>query len=689
MKRFQRSCRGGAVTVVPHKAHHLQAGGEGEHRVSRRRLTWLRLFVVLAFVLLAVRLWQLQILEGDRYRLQAAGNRFTLQTVPAPRGVIYDRIGRILARNVVAFDVTIVPASVPEAQEEAILRALATMLDIPLDNYAALAQARLGNDDVADGPPPLDPNCGEPGLLECFRAAKETPYRPLLVGRDVAPEKAFQLLEQTPFLPGVFVDPKPKRRYLYGPLLSHILGYMLPVSQEFLEQAPSSEEYELVDEAGVAGVEASFERELRGRKGRKLVEKDVFGREVRALYEVPPEPGYNIFLTIDLDLQRAATEALRRGLEEAGSPRGAVVALDPRDGQVLALVSLPAYDNNLFVGPISPDEYQMLLADTRKPLFNTAISGAFAPGSIFKLVTASAALQEGVITPQTRLNAPGIIYLPNKYFPDDPSLAQPFYDWLPAGHGVINVVRALARSSDVFFYKVAGGFPGEIEGLGIERLARWARMFGLGELTRVDLPGEVTGLVPTPAWKRQAMGETWVTGDTYNLAIGQGFLTVTPLQMANVTAAVANGGILYRPQLVYQIQDAEGNVVWGFQPDILRHVPVDPATLAIVREGMRGAVAWPDGTASFAGLPTSVAVAGKTGTAEYCDPLPDLSDCRRNENGYLVTHAWFTAFAPYENPEIVVLVFVHGNGRDVLEGSKVAAPIAAEILRYWFEERGR
>ncbi len=674
---------------MPHTPPQLQVGGETGQVRGRRRLVWLRLLVLLVFAVLAARLWQLQILEGDRYRLQAAGNRFALQTVPAPRGVIYDRIGRILARNVVSFDVTVVPASVPEEQEETILRTLAALLDIPLNNYAALAQASLGEDSVADPPPPLDPNCGEPGLLECFRVAKQAPYRAIRVGRDVPADRAFQLLEQAVFLPGVFVEPKPKRLYVYGPLLGHILGYMMPVSQEFLEQAPSSEEYELVDEAGVAGVEASFERELRGRKGRKLVEKDVFGREVRVLYEVPPEPGYNIFLTIDVDLQRVATEALRRGLEEVGSPRGAVVALDPRDGQILALVSLPSYDNNLFVGPISPADYQMLLEDERKPLFNTAISGAFAPGSIFKLVTASAALQEGVITPQTRLSAPGIIYLPNKYFPDDPDLAQPFYDWLPAGHGVINVVRALARSSDVFFYKVAGGFPGEIEGLGIERLARWARMFGLGELTRVDLPGEAAGLVPTPTWKRQALGETWVTGDTYNLAIGQGFLTVTPLQMANVTAAVANGGTLYRPQLVYQVQDAEGNVIKGFRPEVLRHVPVDPDNLAIVREGMRGAVAWPDGTASFAGLPTSVAVAGKTGTAEYCDPLPDLSDCRRNENGYLVTHAWFTAFAPYENPEIVLLVFVHGNGREVLEGSKVAAPIAAEILRYWFEERAR
>ncbi len=673
--------------MLPREPKDVQLEPSTDASAPRWRLFWFRVMVFVAFMLLLARLWQLQILEGERYRLQATGNRFYVESIPAPRGVIYDRLGRILVRNVPTFNVIVVPAAVPEEQEEAVLRELARVLDIPLTNYVARAQASL--DEQVDEPLPLDPDCGEPGLLECFQVAKRAPYRPLTVARDVAPEKAFILLEQAPFLPGVYVEPKPQRAYLYGPLLSHILGYVLPVSQEFLEQAPSSEEYELTDEAGVAGLEAALERELRGRKGRRLVEKDVFGRQVRVLQETPPEPGHNVFLTIDLELQRVATEVLRRSLEQVGSPRGVVVALDPRNGQVLALVSLPSYDNNLFIGGISPSEYQALLEDERKPLFNTAISGAFAPGSVFKLVTASAALQEGVITPRTRLNAPGMIYLPNKYFPDDPSLAQPFYDWLPAGHGVIDVVSALARSSDTFFYKVGGGFPGEIEGLGIERLARWARMFGLGEPTRVGLPGEVAGLVPTPAWKRKTLGETWVTGDTYNMAIGQGFLTVTPLQLANVTVAVANGGILYRPQLVYQVQDANGDVVRGFQPDILRHVPVDPAYLAIVREGMRGAVERPDGTARFAGFPPGVAVAGKTGTAEYCDPLPDLSDCKRNENGFLVTHAWFTAFAPYENPEIVLLVFVHGNGRDVLEGSKVAAPIAAEILRYWFKERPR
>ncbi len=651
------------------------------------RLFVLRGVLAVVFFILIVRLWQLQFIEGERYRLQAAGNRLRIETIPAPRGVIYDREGHILVRNEATFDVLIVPGAVPEEAVDHVLTTVASLVDVPLTNEIALAQASATQ--PSNAPQPLDPECGEPGLKECFQVgATFAPYRPIIVKKDVDKDIAFQLKQEAPFLPGVFVESRARRHYLYGPLFSHLLGFVLPVNETFLAQASASDNYELNDEAGVSGVEASLERELRGKKGVRLVEKDVIGREVRVLDETPPEPGHNLFLTIDMDLQRYATEALRKGLEAVGSPRGAVVAIDPRDGQVLALVSLPSYDNNVFVGGISPSAYEQLLNDPRTPMLNMAVSAyGFPPGSIFKLVTAAAALQEGIITRETRLDAPGIIYLPNKYDPDNKELAQPFYDWLRSGHGRVNVIDALARSSDVFFYKVAGGFPGEIEGLGIEKLAQYAALFGLGQPTRIDLPGESAGLVPTPDWKRRTWGETWTTGDTYNMAIGQGFLTTTPLQMVNVTAAVANGGTLYRPQLVYQIQDADGNVVQGFTPDVIRKIPVDPEHLETVREGMLAVVQRSDGTARYAGLPTSVAIAGKTGTAEYCDPLPDLSDCKRNDEGNLVTHAWFVAFAPYENPEIALIVFVHGNGRDVLEGSKVAAPIAADILRYWFEVR--
>lgn len=657
-------------------------------RTTRIRLILLRVGIILVFSLLLARLWQIQFMEGSQYQLQADGNRFKVESIPAPRGVIYDRFGRVLVRNEPTFNVDIVPAGVPEDEEEHVLTTLAGLLDLPLTNQQALARAsRVGS---TEAPEAINSDCGEPGLLECFeRAAAVAPYRPIRVGDSIARETAFKLREQSFFLPGVSVKTRAQREYLFGPLLSHIIGYVAPVTEEFLNSASSSEAYVLDDHAGAAGVEKSMERELRGESGQKLVEKNVFGREVRVLEEHPPEPGNNLFLTLDLNLQRVATEALRKGLEEVGSPRGAVVALDPRNGQVLSLVSLPSYDNNLFIGGIKEQEYQALLNDDSRPLLNMAVSAyGFPPGSIFKMVTASAVLQEGVISVDRRLPAPGIIYLPNKYYPDNEELAQPFYDWLESGHGNINIVDAIARSSDVYFYKVAGGFKDEVSpGLGEERLAQWSEMYGLGQPTRIDLPSESSGLVPTRQWKRLTWSESWVTGDTYNMAIGQGYLTTTPLQMANVTAAVANGGTLYRPQLVYQVQDPNGTVVNGFQPDVLRHVPADPQVLATVREGMRGAVARSDGTARYAGLPTSVEIAGKTGTAEYCDYIPEQQECKRDEEGNLATHAWFTAFAPYDTPELAIVVFVHGNGKDVIEGSRVAAPIAADILRYWFEVR--
>lgn len=669
----------------------------------RVRLLLLRLTVLVMFTVLVAQLWRLQILEGGRFSRQADGNRIRIETVDAPRGVMYDRRGRILIRNEPSFRVSLVPAGVPRAITSTLLVELAHLLDLPLTDTRALARAdRQGR---TDDPAPIDASaCRDAeknkiyyGLQECFNYVSEVaPYRPIILSNNAPREIAFVIRERSPELPGVLVEVDARRRYLYGPLLAHILGYVAPITQDYLERASKRFEYEANDVVGAAGLEAGAEAIVRGRKGRKVVEKDVVGREVRVLQESPPVPGDNVFLTIDLDLQRRVTEILRAGLERVGSPQGVAILMNPQTGEILALVSLPSYDDNLFIGGISPEDFQQLLDDPHKPLLNLAIGGfGFPPGSIFKLVTAAGALEDGVITRDTEIFDPGEIRLPNKFFPDDRSKDQIFVNWKRDGFGYQNIVEAIAHSDDVFFYKVGGGYyeegQEEIEGLGIERLDKWAGAFGLGEPTGIDLPGESAGLVPTPKWKRLAphINESWVTGDTYNMSIGQGYLIVTPLQMLNVTAAVANGGTLYRPQLIYQVQDADGRVVSAFEPRVLRHVPVKPEHFATIREGMLGAVEWKDGTAHFAGLPTNVRIAGKTGTAEYCDGYqkPDGSwDCRRDEDGNQVTHAWFTAFAPYENPELALIVFVHGNGQDVLEGSEVAAPIAADILRYYFDE---
>lgn len=347
------------------------------------------------------------------------------------------------------------------------------------------------------------------------------------------------------------------------------------------------------------------------------------------------------------------------------------------------MVSLPSYDDNAFTGGISPEALHELQEDSNRPLVNHAITGQFPPGSTFKIVVASAGLEESVVTPQTPLYCGGILWLPNRFYPEDPSLAQPFYCWIHhdyhGRHGTVTLVSAIGQSCDIYFYQLGGGYLNRFEGLGEERVGYYAELFGLGARTGVDLPGEAPGLVPSSKWKRLNYSESWVTGDTYNMSIGQGFVLATPLQMVNAVATVANGGTLYRPQLVREVLDGEGNVVQAFAPDVIRQLPVSAENLSLVRQGMRAAVAGPGATAWGLDVP-GIEVAGKTGTAEFFvdrnkDGIPD-----RDREGNLPTHAWFLAFAPYDNPEIALAVFVFGGG----EGSGTAVPIASDVLNFYF-----
>jgi penicillin-binding protein 2 len=315
------------------------------------------------------------------------------------------------------------------------------------------------------------------------------------------------------------------------------------------------------------------------------------------------------------------------------------------------------------------------------PLLDHAIAGQYPPGSVFKLVPAAGALQENVINRWTSITCPsdsGTLWLPNKYYPDDISLAQPFYCWTHEwgyGHGRLNFVPAVAYSCDIFFYLIGGGFLEDFDGLGLERLGAYAEAFGYGSPTGIDLPAEAPGLVPDQKWKRINYSAQWTTGDTYNMSIGQGFMWTTPLQVVNATATVANGGTVYQPQLVYQIRDAEGNTVQDYQPKIIQQLPVSEENLALVREGMRAVVEY--GTAQWLQVGPGLEVAAKTGTAEYCDN----PDCLDEDGNYKDTHAWFTSFAPYDDPEIATVVFVYGGG----EGAVGAMPVSAEIMNYYFQ----
>ncbi len=629
---------------------------------QNRRLRFLlfQAAIVASFVILAIPLWRLQIAEGGHYQLRADANRYNVVSTNAPRGVIYDRTGKALARNMPRFSVRLLPiAMADDGAGEQVLKRLIAML----------------NGEIV-GASPSDHPSGEQVLhIEDIRKQLQegqiNPYQPIVIADNVPRDTALVIMEEHANLPGVEVTVRAQRQYVEGELLSHILGFVgsIPAEQVDRYVGQPNSDYAPQDIAGLSGVENVFESTLRGHKGQQQTEVDVAGREVRMINEVPPVAGHNLILTIDLELQRVAEEALRKQMATIHSKSGVVIAVNPQNGQILALVSLPSYDDNLFVGGISTDDYNRLTKDPFRPLLNHAISGVYPPGSTFKIVTALAALEEKVIDRNTYINDPGTIWLPNKYFPDDPTLAQPFYCWYRPGHGQLNVVGALAQSCDVFFYEVGGGYR-DFQGLGIEKLAEYSQLLGFGHDTGIDLSGESTGLVPNSKWKRLNYGESWVTGDTYNMAIGQGAVLATPLQVLNATAAIANGGTLYRPQLVYQVQDADGNVLRGFQPDIIRRLPVSQDNLNLVREGLRQAVL--NGTARHVSIP-GVPIAGKTGTAEFPG--------RRDREGNLPTHAWFTAFAPFQNPEIAVVAFVYGGG----EGSAVSVPIAHEILQAYFQ----
>ncbi|HAL61094.1 MAG TPA: penicillin-binding protein 2 [Chloroflexi bacterium] len=639
-----------------------------EKRKPDAKITVFRIIILLLFSLLALQTWRLQIVQGEESLERANRNRFRLVSTLAPRGVIYDRQGRLLVRNIPSFTVSVVPADLPPDREEEVIQRLASLLEMPVESRLDSEPSSL----------PQNPHLlglerwFRPGIRDLIEEGRKTPFVPIILAHDVPREVAFLIEEEHLDLPGVVVQTEAQREYIDGPLLSHIIGYVGLIPEEEVEsylERPGSD-YELNDLVGLTGVELTFEEELRGKKGRKHVEVDVAGREVRTVgAAMDPQPGYNLILTIDLDLQKEATEALQEEMTAAGSQSGVVVAMDPQTGEILALVSLPSYDNNLFIGGISLEDYQALRDHPHRPLVDHALTGQYPPGSIFKIVGAAAGLEERIINRHTAINCPGTIWLPHRFAPQDPSLAQPFRCWRQAGHGPLSVVSAIAQSCDIFFYTLAGGYR-EFQGLGLPMLSYYARLFGLGSPTGIDLPGESEGLIPSEDWKRLTYGEAWVTGDTYNMAIGQGYILTTPLQMLNATAAVANGGTLYRPQIVREVRDTEGNIVRPFRKEVIRQLPIAPENLALVQEGMRAAVAW--GTAWRANLP-GVAVAGKTGSAEYPGP--------RDREGRLPTHAWFVAYAPAEDPEIALVVFIEGGG----EGSVTAAPVAARILADYFD----
>lgn len=575
----------------------------------------------------------MQLVMGEYYQQQAEDNRIRIVPIMPSRGLIYDRNGQPLVWNAAQYNATITPADLPDENPERVFLALETVLNMTAaDIQRQLEEGKAGN----------------------------SPYSPIVIKKHLDRETALLLREMLPRLPGVNLEIEPLRVYADGAVAPHVLGYVGPISSEEFEMLRSNDYY-LNDFIGKTGLEREYEEYLRGVPGRQQIEVDVGGHELRVLARRDPQPGYSLVLSLDWELQKETYEILRKSVP-AGDIAAAVV-MDVHTGEILAMASLPSYDANIFSPTISSGDWQTLLNDPHKPLVNHVLSEMYPPGSIFKQVTGLAALQEGIATPSTVITSRGRLVIFNEF---DPNVPYIFPDW--AYLGPLNFYQGVAMSSDVYFYCLAGGCEQErMQGLGADRLASYARAFGLGEPTGIDLPGESAGIVPTPQWKIETFGDPWTTGDTYNFGIGQGFLTVTPLQMAVVTAAVANGGNVVTPRLVREIVDQNGKAVMTFKPEVKRSLPIDSSHLQVMRDAMRMAV--DSGTAKTARL-SSVTIAGKTGTAEFGETRPD---------GSHETHGWFAAFAPYDDPQVAIIVFhQHGNG------ANTAAPTAARILEYYF-----
>jgi penicillin-binding protein 2 len=695
-----------------------------------------RVGIVLVFVVMVARMFQLQVVGRDQYRTLADENRLVRIETAAPRGVIYDRNGTILVRNQPSFEIALVPEFLPldddttdmdeEAQEiERVLGILAadTDKDVAL-RIGEMMFKKLGYDDftrtvqkadveiklldepafvapqVEDGRlvkseprkvffPDLEQQLPLPGLVALIKRAVTIERQgsasdpvPILDGVDRI--RAFEVSEESFRIPAVRVNQVPIRQYIYGELLSHVLGFMGPIPAFAAEDYDEAGYTDPNEKVGLNGLEYSYQDELRGTPGLRFVERDILGTDVRVVGPVrEPVPGWNLHLSIDRRLQVIMHDALKTAMDEKESPWAVAIAMNPQNGQVLGMVSLPSYDNNIFAKEIGED-YLELEKDERRPLINYAIGGLYPPGSTFKMITSAAALSEGVITPDTTVVDSGPIFLPNRYFPNDMSQAQKFVSWnhkYGIVHGAINVVKALALSNDIFFYYMGGGYPDQFVGLGQKRLTKWMELFGYGENTGIDLPGEVTTEVPTDQWKRRLFAETWTTGDSYNMSIGQGYVLATPLQVLVETMAVANGGTIYEPRVVHHMTDANDGLQKDFEPVVVRKLPISDENMGFIRQGMWEVMNADYGTGYAARVP-GIEMGGKTGTAEFCEYIPEEQDCRRDENDNLPTHAWFSAFAPYENPEIAVVVFVYDGG----EGSATAAPVAQKILQAYFTE---
>ncbi|GAB6144351.1 penicillin-binding protein 2 [Desulfocicer niacini] len=596
----------------------------------KKRLMGGTICVSVAFSILLARFVYLQVIKGEVYRHLSANNCIRLQSIPAPRGLIYDRNGTILVDNRPSFDLKIILKDA-DPVEDTLLR-LSELMQVPLQEL----QEHVGN------------------------RGGQSKLNPLLLKRNISRDQLAVVKAHAFDLPGVIIDVEPRRNYIHEKCAAHVLGYLGEVNGEELRKNKYPD-VRSGDAIGRDGVEKEFETVLHGKRGGRQVEVDATGRLVRVLNTVDPVPGQNIFLTIDLELQQAA-ESLLAGLS------GAVVAIDPATGDVLCMASSPSYNQNDFIGGISHKKWQALQQDPGHPMTNKAIQGEYPPASTYKIVTAIAGLEEGSVNIHTSHFCSGRHKYGNRVY----------RCWKKWGHGDLDIIGALEQSCDVFFYNVG-------QDVGVDTLAQYARGCGLGKPTGIELRKERSGLIPTAAWKRKRFGVSWQGGETLSIAIGQGFNQVTPLQMAVLIAAVGNEGTLYRPRILKSVQVSPGEPPVEQMPEITGGIPAGKETLRIVREGLLRVVHGKRGTARSVKI-DGVSMAGKTGTAQVFSMKKKDRDRSKNDPlDYLLRdHAWFVCYAPAKKPVIAVSVIIeHGE-----HGATAAAPVASHVVKTWLERSG-
>jgi len=650
--------------------------------------------IALALLGAAYQLVRLQITGFDAYTVRAIDNRQQRLTLPAPRGVVYDRNGVLLAQNVPAISVLITPALLPEdsGRLAELYARLSELTGVPVSTPPLDAGNATGNRIGDDSP--------SPGIQELvFLQETNAPYRPVVIAPDISREQALVLGAELRTMPGVQLEVRALRDYPTGALTAHVVGYMGPITEDQSDFYVNLGFDPARDRIGYAGIENRMQDVMAGRNGYKEVEVDVAGRELRTLGEgQAPVPGQSVVLTIDVRLQAAAAAALANRMKIENQiaqadtnplrppqpvTNGVAIAINPQTGEVLAMVSLPTYDNTMFSRFIPATYYQEMADHPYKPLFNNAISGEYPPGSVFKVAVAAGALQEGVVTAEQEIFDPGEIIITNRYFPNDPGKTRRVVCYNRAGHGDVNFITGIAVSCDVYFYALGGGYEaGGVKdgGLGIDRVHKYATMLGFDQLTGIELPGERKGLIPTRDWKRLNIGENWSTGDTYIASIGQGYVLSTPLQVLMAhTPFINRDGFVRKPTLIREVRDGEGNVLRTASVQNHSQTALTPYVIDQVSLGLRQVMI--DGTGDKLGV-EGINLAGKSGTAEYCDNVAQAAD--RCQFGAWPAHSWMVVYAPYEKPEIAVVVFVYSGE----EGSTVAGPVAQEIIDAYFVLKG-